>query len=252
VHATLPPQYDDWRSRALISLLTFLQPVLRGWTRYRTLLQLAATSKKVRQGHKLTTRSWLRSSGLGTVCSDTWKLITSGFSLQHFFWNHDSLERETVLEKLIEMVQLLNIKPIIDSGYASTTSAPPWDIQVKTGFWSLVQLRITVEHHGGEKRFVRLAGSVLPSKPATIFYVAATALTGCALLFASTAVSIGLLSLLAGFIGLVGFDHFRAAAIVSILIHRFMENHSAAAELLAESADAEIAARVQPNFEGTV
>ena len=149
-------------------------------------------------------------------------------------------------------MQLLNIKPTIDSGYASTTSVPPWDMQVKTGLWSLVQLRVTVEHHGGKKRFVRLAGSVLPSKPATIFYVAATALTVCALLLSSTAVSIALLCLLAGFIGLVGFDHFRAAAIVSIIIHRFMENHSAAAELLADPADARIAARVQPDLEGTV
>ena len=252
VHAKLPEQYDDWCSRGLITLLTFLQPVLRGWTRYRTLLQLAATSEKVRQGHKLTTRSWLRGSGLGTVCRDTYKLIKSGFLLQHFFWNHDSLERETVLEKLIDMMQLLNIKPTIDSGYAFTTSVPPWDMQVKTGCWSLVQLRVTVEHHGGKKRFVRLAGSVVPSKPATIFYVAATALTVCALLLASTGVSIALLCMLAAFIGLVGFDHFRAAAIVSIIIHRFMENHSAAAELLADTADGDIAARVQPDFEGTV
>jgi hypothetical protein len=226
--------------------------VLRGWMRYRTLLQLAATSKKVRRGHKLTTRSWLRGSGMGTVFSATYKLIKNGFSLRNFFWNHDSLERETVLVKLIEMMQLLNIKPTIDSGYASTTSVPPWDMQVKTGLWSLVQLRVTVEHHGGKKRFVRLAGSVLPSKPATIFYVTATALTVCALLLSSTVVSVALLCLLAGFIGLVGFDHFRAAAIVSIIIHRFMENHSAAAEMLADQADTNMTRGVQPHLEGTV
>ena len=80
-------------------------------------------------------------------------------------------------------------------------------------------------------------------------YVAATTLTVCALLVASTAASFALLGLLAGFIALVGFDHFRAAAIVSIIIHRFMENHCAAAELLA---DEEIADQVEPDFEGTV
>ncbi|MCX5901330.1 MAG: glycosyltransferase [Proteobacteria bacterium] len=251
-HATLPEQYDDWRSRALITLLTFLQPVLRGLTRYRTLLELAATSKKVRQRHKLTTRNWLRGCGPGTVCSDTWQLIKNGFSLQHFFWNHDGLEREDVLGKLMEMMNLLNIKPKIDSGYTSNTSAPPWDMQVKTGFWSLVQVRITVEHHGGKKRFVRLAGSVLPSKSGTIFYVAATALTVCSLLVGAHMVAIALLCTLAGFIGLVGFDHFRAAAIVSIIAQRFMENHAAAAEFLTDPADAGVAAQVQPELEGTV
>ena len=226
--ARLPRQYDDWKSCVIITLLTFLQPVVRGWTRYLTLMELAAAKKRGHEGNALTARAWLAlggvkpKSGAWQICRDALRLITKHFTFNIFFWNHESMEREAVLDRLFAMLIKLSLKPKIDSGYSSSMSVPPWDMQIQPGFWSQVQLRITVEHHGGTKRFIRLRGTVLPSALATACYLTATALTVCALVFNAHMLAIGLLALLAGLIGLVVWDHFRAAAIVALISKRFV------------------------------
>jgi hypothetical protein len=252
--ARLPKQYDRWTSRAIITALTLLQPVVRGWTRYRMLLALAASRRRVHDGHSsLKARAWLAVAGVTTgnglwgICRDALRLIANSFTFHLFCWNHDGMERDEVLEKLLGLLGRLNLKPKIDSGYSSSTSVPPWDLQVQPGLLSQVQLRITVEHHGGRKRFIRLAGTVLPSTLAAGVYLTATALTVCALLCDSRLLAISLLCAIAGFIGLVLWDHFRAAAIVALITKRFIT-----AEQRAGALHEEPAAAGQPDLGGTV
>ena len=67
-----------------------------------------------------------------------------------------------MLEHVLRVLRTLNVSHSTDSGYASSHKAP-WDLRIQPGLMSALMLRVTVEHHGGEKRFVRLAGSVAPT-----------------------------------------------------------------------------------------
>ena len=256
LQARLPRQYDDWKSSFIITMLTFLQPVVRGWTRYCTLIKLAAAKRQLHEGNALTARAWLSlggvkpKSGPWQVCRDALRLIAKSFTFNIFFWNHESMERDAVIDRLFSILHNLSLKPNIDSGYSSSVSVPPWDMQIQPGFWSQVQLRVTVEHHGGTKSFIRLGGTVLPSTLATVCYLATTALTVCALVFDAQMLSVGLLIMLAGLIGLVIGDHFRAAAIVALISKRFVIAHREPSAAMVEQAAPAQAA--QPDLEGMV
>jgi GT2 family glycosyltransferase len=186
--ARLPAAYDDWKSRAIIVFLTISQPVLRGWARYRTLLSMAKSfprSSLLAQAaplqERLFSRSW--SSPHATLARKLRELAAfavNRFTFQRYFWNHRGVERETLLRTLMDALRNLGFKPRIDSGFASS-EAPPWDMEIRSRLWSIVRIRLTVEHHGGDKRFVRLAGSVVPSALVRIIFLTTALVVGAAL-----------------------------------------------------------------------
>ena len=178
--AKLPPVYDDWWARSIIVLLTVSQPVLRGWTRYKTLLSLAGTyarsGKRAAAPGQAGATQELRGMPEASVVQKLRELPTqlaNYISFHRFFWNNRGVERETLLDMLMVTLQGLNCRPRIDTGFAAS-GRPPWDMEVRPGLWSKVQMRLTVENHGDDKRFVRLAGSVLPTGPALAVFAFGT------------------------------------------------------------------------------
>ena len=189
--AKLPKAHDNVLSRLTIAVLTLVQPWIRGKARYQTLMELR------RAGRKGVTRGNLAVLGLPEEANlpkysvwqkvkDTASIFRRGLKFHRFFWNSASLEREDVLEHVLRVLRTLNVSHSTDSGYASSHAAP-WDLRIQPGLMSALMLRVTVEHHGGEKRFVRLAGSVAP----TTLAVAATGL-----LFAAGIVCVGMKALI--------------------------------------------------------
>ena len=218
--ARLPESYDDWRSRVIIIILTLLQPLLRGWVRYKTLLGLTVAFTKVRKGE--TGPAWLpgeapRGAGIWRTVKGGLSLLAHHFSFQRYFWNHEGLERPEAIGKLHEVLHSLELAPRIDSGFSSSDSLPPWDFQIQPGMWSQVQLRVTVEHHGGKKRFIRLAASVLPTGLAKTLFLGGAALTLCSLLFGVIPLAGLLLGLTAVYMGWVIKDNYRAAGLIAII-----------------------------------
>jgi glycosyltransferase involved in cell wall biosynthesis len=229
--ARLPEAYDDWRSRALIALLTLSQPVLRGYTRYRTLLSLAVSLGRVRKKDALTdpdlpggleAARW----GLTRMIRNGVSLVAHRFSFSRFFWNHHGLERGESLRILVETLKSLNLDPRLDSGYASTTKVPPWDVQIRPGFLTLMQLRVTVENHGGLKRFVRLAGSVLPSGTANALALGFLATGLSALALGARWEGLALLAGLLALLGWVTWEMFSAAGLFTSISQRLVVHHA--------------------------
>jgi len=225
--ARLPRVYDNWRSRLIIALLTLSQPVLRGQTRYRTLLALRLTAwhkfrsqRKIGLGLPRETASLPRR--LWNKVAEASMLLTHGFSFHRYFWNNLGLEREDVIDHTMSLLNSLGVSQKIDSGFSESGKTPPWDIQAQPGLWAKMRLRLTVENHGGMKRFVRLAGVIMPTSSAFFLLISSAALAGAGY------AAVGLLGLaVAGLapltaLFLVARDHFQAASLASLLANHMI------------------------------
>ncbi|KAF0231947.1 MAG: hypothetical protein FD177_2689 [Desulfovibrionaceae bacterium] len=166
--AKLPKAHDTFLSRVVIALLTLAQPWVRGKARYQTLMELR------RAGRKGATRGNMAVLGLPEEANlpkytfwqkikDTSSIFRRGLKFHRFFWNNASLEREDVLDHILRVLRTLNVSHSTDTGYAASSNTAPWDLRVQPGLMTAMTLRATVENHGSEKRFVRLAGSILPT-----------------------------------------------------------------------------------------
>jgi len=165
--AKLPKGHDTFLSRVIIALLTMAQPWVRGKSRYQTLMALKRAGRKGPGSANLAVLGLPEEERLPQYTvwqrvKDTASILRRGFTFHRFFWNNASLERTDALEHLLRVLRTLNVSHSTDCGYASKNGAP-WDIRVQPGLMAALTLRVTVENHGGDKRFVRLAGSVGPT-----------------------------------------------------------------------------------------
>lgn len=165
--AKLPKGHDNFLSRLIIALLTLAQPWIRGKARYQTLMDLRRASRKGLGRRSMAVLGLPEEANLPKYTiwqkvKDTASIFRRGLKFHRFFWNNASLEREDVLDHILRVLRTLNVGHSTDSGYAASNSTP-WDLLVQPGIMTAMKLRATVEHHGGEKRFVRLAGSIAPT-----------------------------------------------------------------------------------------
>lgn len=166
--ARLPEHHDNLASRLTIAGLTLAQPVLRGWTRYKTVWGLKRVAgvgacPLPMAGTAACDEADLPKVGMLRRLAATGGILAHRLSFHRFFWNNKGLERDELLGSVIGLLRTLGVTYALDSGFAASSSTPPWDLSVKSGRLTTARLRVTVENHGGDKRFVRMAGSVLPS-----------------------------------------------------------------------------------------
>jgi len=165
--ARLPLHHDNMTSRLIIAGLTLAQPVLRGWTRYKTVWSLkrhpGVAPCPLPLAEAACDESSLPKVGFFRRLAATGSILAHHLSFHRFFWNSKGLEREELLASIISLLHTLGVRHTLDTGFATASSTPPWDLSANPGRLTTARMRVTVENHGGEKRFVRLAGSVLPS-----------------------------------------------------------------------------------------
>ncbi len=166
--AKLPPRHNTLRSRMIIAGLTLLQPICRGWTRYKTVMQLrhkacpAMCPVPLSEDMPHTMREMPHVGFLRTI----WELVavcSHRLTFQHFFWNNNGVERDKLLSHILSVLTGLHMPYTTDTGFSSISAVPPWDLRTRVGLWTILKLRVTTENHGGNKRFVRLAGTILPT-----------------------------------------------------------------------------------------
>ncbi len=169
--AKLPAKYDTFRSRALISMLSLLQPLVRGFTRNRTVAELRLASGRTAGTRDLHIPGYPLEQGRAgiTVISprrrfkDFLRLLGGGLRIQRFFWNNEGIEREEVLDHVLRVLEKVQVSHSVDSGFSFYGQQAPTDIKVRPGLFTVLTLRMTVENHGWKKRFVRILGTLRPS-----------------------------------------------------------------------------------------
>jgi GT2 family glycosyltransferase len=176
--ATLARRHEGFRSRLLIAILCYAQPLVRSWSRYRTRLF----------AYQHPTPSRRPGEGLGCPLPLTGRRTVA-------YWTEEGNERTELLG--------LFIAHLIEHGWGTTvdTGWSNWDVEVHYHAWTLVHVATAQEDHGSRKRLVRVRYRLRPTgilKVAGILgLVAVAVLTGLNLLAGSVWASLLVIGLFA-------------------------------------------------------
>jgi hypothetical protein len=133
VRASIEPKFDTVHARLLVMFLAFIQPLVRGWSRYFTWLHFKRTPGSVIRAHE----------DLPNGSRFAWSLS------RQTFWSEEGRDRHYLLGAIF---QLLDEE---DWRYSTDTGWNEWDIQIYGNFWWSVTLQTVTEYHGGGKCLTR-------------------------------------------------------------------------------------------------
>jgi O-antigen biosynthesis protein len=134
VRASIEPKFDTAGARLLVMFLAFVQPLVRGFSRYFTWLHFKRTPASVIRAHEhLPERSGL-----------------AGSLSRRVFWNEQGRDRHYLLGAIFELLDEEGWRYSTDSGWNE------WDIQIYGNFWWSIALQTVTEYHGGGKCLTRV------------------------------------------------------------------------------------------------
>jgi len=196
-NAPIDPRFTGLKARALIALLIYLGPLLRGWERIKWRIKEMRAQGKIRLVEtEQRVRFW-------------W--TARAFNLS--YWSEASAEKEALLGGLINFLVPQKYFVVPDTGWSN------WDLKIARGLCSRALVVVCVENHGGAKRLFRVRCAMRFSRFALFVLRSCAAATAFALILgwpltAAAIGSAGLISL--GVMGcqLVGFGK---------LMHRIIE-----------------------------
>jgi len=130
--ATLSKKHLRRGSRALVALLFFLQPIVRGWARYQARLFFRPTPLAAQQ---------------------TWESVAlreSGESVNQVdYWSNESVNRLAFVADLLRHLDQQGWPNKSDIGWCD------YDVEIYGSRWSTVQLITVEEEHPGNRRLIR-------------------------------------------------------------------------------------------------
>jgi glycosyltransferase involved in cell wall biosynthesis len=134
VRARIEPKYDTVHARLLVMVLAFVQPLVRGWSRYFTWLHFKRTPRNVISTHEKLPE--------GPVIDRS--------ARRRVYWSEESKDRHHLLGAIFQLLE--------DEGwrYSTDTGWNEWDIQIYGNFWWSITVQTVTEYHGGPKCLTRL------------------------------------------------------------------------------------------------
>jgi len=134
VRASIEPKFDTAGARLLVMFLAFVQPLVRGFSRYFTWLHFKRTPASVIRTHEhLPERSRF-----------------TGSLSRRVFWSEQGRDRHYLLGAIFELLDEEGWRYSTDSGWNE------WDIQIYGNFWWSIALQTVTEYHGGGKCLTRV------------------------------------------------------------------------------------------------
>src|SRR5213595_1863682 len=134
VRASIEPKFDTAGARLLVMFLAFVQPLVRGFSRYFTWLHFKRTPASVIRAHEhLPERSRF-----------------GGSLSRRVFWSEQGGDRHYLLGAIFQLLDEEGWRYSTDSGWNE------WDIQIYGHFWWSIALQTVTEDHGGEKYMTRV------------------------------------------------------------------------------------------------
>ncbi len=205
--APIDQRFTGPKARALVAVLIYLGPLLRGWERAKwRLTELRAQNQirlpKTEQRPRI---SW------------------SDRALHLAYWSEEAAEKEVLLGGLIDF--LLPHKYVV----ATDTGWSGWDLKIARGLYSRALVLVCAENHGGSKRVLRVRCTMRFSRLACFLLRGCAMATASALILgwplAATASAVaGLIAFMAMSRQLIGFAR---------LMHRIVEAVARQARLVA-------------------
>ena len=134
VRARIEPRFDTVAARLLVMFLAFVQPLVRGFSRYFTWLRFKRTPRNVIATHEhLPERTRL-----------------DGWHGRRVFWSEQGRDRHHLLGQIFQLLEEEGWRYSTDSGWNE------WDLQIYGNFWWSVVLQTVTEYHGGPKCLTRV------------------------------------------------------------------------------------------------
>jgi GT2 family glycosyltransferase len=137
--ARIAPQHDRLSSRLLVVALSYVQPLVRSYHRYRTRL------------------CYFQSAASAPWPTDK---ASSTFSLngrqKSAYWSETGIGRLKMLNRALELLSQYRWGRVVDSGWTA------WDLRVYCDPLVYLQVRTTEENHGGNNRLIRVHQSIRP------------------------------------------------------------------------------------------
>jgi glycosyltransferase involved in cell wall biosynthesis len=147
IQARLSPAHDGIGPRLVVAGLSYLQPLVRSWRRYRTRLFC-----------------WPGTPATAIVSGDAPTLgrppLTGRWALN--YWTEDWKNRTDLLQAAAAALAERRWGVAYDTGWEK------WDLELHGHPWSHVRVRSVQEDHGGGKRLIRVAVRLRPSPVAAV------------------------------------------------------------------------------------
>jgi GT2 family glycosyltransferase len=133
VQARIPAEHDGLRSRCVVALLCYLQPLVRSWARYRTRLSTFRASEA----------QFTPPRG-----SDAALPLTGRYKVD--YWSEEWRDRTELLDCAVTYLNKRRCGLVVDTGWSN------WDLQIVCHPWTIVEVRTAQEDHGSGKRLIRV------------------------------------------------------------------------------------------------
>jgi glycosyltransferase involved in cell wall biosynthesis len=144
--APIDKRFSGLKARALVALLIYLGPLLRGWTR----LKWRAKTMQA-QDH-------IRLPPVEQRARIDWK--SRAFVLS--YWNEAAAEKEVLIEGLMGFLLPQKYFVVADTGWSK------WDLKISRGLWSRALVTVCSENHGGSKRLLKVRCALRSSSLARV------------------------------------------------------------------------------------
>ncbi|HEV2336674.1 MAG TPA: glycosyltransferase [Stellaceae bacterium] len=144
--ASIDPRFSGPKARALVALLIYLGPLVRGWERLKWRV-------KTMQAH-----DHIRLAPVEQRARIDWP--ARAFVLS--YWNESSAEKEILLDGLMGSLLPQKYFVVADTGWSK------WDLKIARGLWSRALVTVCSENHGGAKRLLRVRCAMRSSSLARV------------------------------------------------------------------------------------
>ena len=195
--APIDPRFTGLKARALVALLIYLGPLLRGWERlkwrFKTMqrqdqMRLAPVEQKARI-------SWLERA----------------FVLR--YWDESAAEKEVLIGGLMDFLLPQKYFVVADTGWSK------WDLKIARGLWSRALVTVVAEDHGGMKRLLRVRCAMRLSNLATVLLRGYAALAAGSLILGAPFAAAIFFAIALVNLGVIGWQ----LATFGQLMHRIIE-----------------------------
>jgi cellulose synthase/poly-beta-1,6-N-acetylglucosamine synthase-like glycosyltransferase len=132
--ARIDERFSGVRARALVALLTYLGPLVRGVQRYMWRMRGLGDIEQ------------LVPAGRRNPAKLDWRRF--GFVLR--YWSEQGHEKEALLSALMEFLIPRKYLIAIDPGWN------PWDLEIYRGIWAKARVVVATENFGGPRRILKV------------------------------------------------------------------------------------------------
>ncbi|HTV89341.1 MAG TPA: glycosyltransferase [Stellaceae bacterium] len=195
--APIDKRFSGIKARALVALLIYLGPLVRGWERLKWRFRTIQTHDHVRL------------ASIEQRAHIAWAART--FTLS--YWNEGAAEKEALLGGLMDFLLPLKYFVVADTGWSK------WDLKISRGLWSRALVTVVAENHGGDKRLIRVRCAMRTSSLARMLVRGYAVVLAAGLICGSPVAALAILAVGGAHLALIG----ARVAMFGRLMHRIIE-----------------------------